>query len=433
MTGGYFNDGDTYLELGQHVWISPSTARFIVQTRPLGDPAINMDSGGGAYDLIVGCQRLRANLGDAERWIYETLRSLAYTGPGELACEDYRDDRVIFSNVACVAGRGETHAFKFADVSLTFRGGESPTTPAPAWDGVPATAGTYAGTDTLQDYAAGGRTLGRGVSMALELTREYPYRVIPRARGARAAPPVRGAAIRFIVLFAMYEPAQNVMRALRTLEVDLSARPVDLTGNGNTFANVILESVEARHSDDQHTLCEATFVQTLPRVAPTTHAPYPTTSPLPPATTTTAEAPGTTSSAPPPTTSSAAPPTTSTGAPPPGSTTSAYCPGDCSGMPSPLSSNSLSGIYCGHVAEFSGSGSWSYAGSCEWTYSGGFSTGNASSITCTDGVWQVTLTHGPTGQTGIYEKSAGGGDDPTGTYTKAGGTCGDMPASIVIS
>jgi hypothetical protein len=257
---GYFNDGTVDVELGEHVFATPGEGRDVVTLTTPGAGATLLPSGGGMLDLEVTAQRLRDNLGDAERYAYELLNALADSDPGELGVEDSRAERATFDNAVCLGGVAEVHAFKFVDMRLDFAAPQSDT--EPVWGSVPATPATYGGTSTAQNYQAGGVALGdHAVSMRIEMMRSYGMRTVPRARGGRAVGPTSGAQIKFVVTGHVVCPADAVADVLRDLSRSIGAGAVDLTGNGNTYTDVILETLRAVHTDLTHTSFEAAFVK----------------------------------------------------------------------------------------------------------------------------------------------------------------------------
>ncbi len=260
MAVGYFNDGTVDIELGEHVFASPSARRRIVTLDPHSAPAAVLDSGGGILELEVTAQRVRTNLGDAERYIYEQLLALSDSGPGNLAYEDNRGHRHVFGDAVCVGGSGVVEACEFADMRLDFACPEK--SAEPAWVGAPAAPGVYAGTDTLQDYAAGGVTLGVGGRMRIEMSRDYPLREIPRARGARATVPQARAVIRFIIDAARVAGTESLATDLEDLARSISGL-VNLTANGNTFTDVLLERMRPSHTDRKFTMVQFSFVKDL--------------------------------------------------------------------------------------------------------------------------------------------------------------------------
>lgn len=261
MAGGYFDDGTIHIEIGAHAFATPTAYRRNVILSPHSAPASVMDSGGGILELAVTGQRMRANLGDAERYIYEQFHALATSDPGILGVEDNLDNRATFGESACIAAAGKVEAFEFADMQFTFL---SPSKSAePAWGAIPAAPATYGGTATQQVYVAGGVTLGLGVGMRIEMFRRHPLREIPRARGARSRGPAAGAQMVFIVHAHLDDSSQNLATALETLARQIGPRPVALTGNGNTFEDVMLESLRPAHGDLFHTSFEAEFVQEI--------------------------------------------------------------------------------------------------------------------------------------------------------------------------
>ena len=262
---GYFTDGTIHVELGTHAFFTPSGYRRNVVLEPHGRAARVLDSGGGIVQMAVTGQELRANLGDAERYIYEHFHALAASAPGTLGVEDNLSNRATAGQAVCIGASGAVHAFRFADMRFEFY---APAKAAePAWGSVPAAPATYAGTGTLQDYGVSGGDAGGGVtlgtapaSMRIDMVRQYPLRQVPRARGARSCGPVRGAHLRFTVISHAVVTAQHLAAYLQDLERQIGPRPVDLTGNGNTYEDVVLESLRAAHTDRRHTQFEAEFL-----------------------------------------------------------------------------------------------------------------------------------------------------------------------------
>jgi len=263
MSGaGYFSDGAVNVELGAHVFATPGGTRSAVRLAPHSLPAAVLASGGGVQDLEVTGQRLRANMGDAERYAYELLAALAGSGAGTLGVEDAYGRQSAFAEAVCLGAVAEVHAFMFVDVRLDFAAPERSS--AASYGSPPATPGTYGGTSTLQDYEAGGVPLGdHPVAMRIELVRAFPLRQVPRARGARAVGPTSGAMIRFVVGAHVHRPTANLAGEIEALTRSIGPGKVALTGNGNTFSGVLLDSVRPAHTDLHHTALELTFVQEL--------------------------------------------------------------------------------------------------------------------------------------------------------------------------
>jgi hypothetical protein len=261
VAGGWFNDGTVNREVGAHVFWAPALARRNLRLTPAGIAALVLDDGGGILELDVTAQRLRANLGDAERYVYELLVALAGSAAGTFAYEDNLGFRAAFGQAVCTGGAGDVQGLCFADMRLDFATPEKAA--EPAWGALPAPPGTYPGTATLQDYAAGGVPLGTGVGMRIEMARSYPLRELPRARGSRSRGPQSSAVMRFIVSAHLVDRTQNISRALENLERQIGPRAVDLTANGNTYEDVVLESLRPQATDMNHTNFEAEFIQEL--------------------------------------------------------------------------------------------------------------------------------------------------------------------------
>ena len=152
--GGYFTDGETHVELGEHVFLTPVARRANALLSPPNRPGVLLDGGGGVVELTVTGQRLRHNLGDAERYVYGLFRALALSGAGDLGVEDELGSRSVFGDCLCVEAAAEVRAMRFVEMRFTFAAPERVS--QPAWAGVPAAPGEYPRTDSLQDYAAGG-------------------------------------------------------------------------------------------------------------------------------------------------------------------------------------------------------------------------------------------------------------------------------------
>ncbi len=256
---GYFIGPNTEVELGRQAFGAPRPRREVVTLSPRGAPARVHDAGGGILDIPLTGGRLRANLGDAERWAWEVLTALATSGAGELGIEDRRGERATWSDAVCVRASAEVSAFRFVTLECTFRAPESPS--SPAWAGIPAAPATYSGTSTSQDYAAGGVDLGMGGAMRLEMTRSAPLRTVPRARGARVSGPPSGATMRLKIDAHAKADADHLASHLREMARSIGAQPVDLSANGNTFSGVILDRLRPDHTDTRATSFTAEFVR----------------------------------------------------------------------------------------------------------------------------------------------------------------------------
>jgi len=261
MPGGYFDDAEVQVELGAHAFATPSAHRSNLLLAAHGVPAEPLGNGGGVLALSVTGQCLRENLGDAERYIVALLRTLAETGPGTLGVEDNLGRRTTFAGAVCVGAVGEVRAYRFVEVRYDF---ECPQAAAsPPWGAVPPAPPSWPGTTTAQDYTAGGVPLGIGGSMRVEMVRRFPVRPLPRARGARPSGPPAGAHLRFIVTAHLLAGQENMAAALEDLARQIGPGPVDLTANGNTHADVLLEALRPKHGDRAHTSFEAEFIQRL--------------------------------------------------------------------------------------------------------------------------------------------------------------------------
>ncbi len=423
MGQGYFDDGRIHVELGAHVFVTPSARRRNVVLAPHAHAATVLDSGGGVLSLRVTAQRVRASLGDAERYIFDLFHALACSDPGTLAFQDNLGNPAAIADSVCVAAVGQVSAFRFADVALDFMAPEQ--SAEPEWGSVPGTPPQYGGTSTQQDYSAGGVAIGtHPVQMRIEMTRQYPVRVIPRARGARASGPKRGAQIRFVVLAQALTDGQNLAAYLAALARQIGPRPVSLEANGNTYGGVVLESLRPAHTDRRHTGFEAEFVMQVPPCA------YPTSTTTVGATTTTQRATTTTSKA----TTTTAPATTTTDAP--GCPDTDHCVDEC---PEYVCTDDFQGITCGGACTgCDGTMVWQrQPASCAWTPDTNPTNCSGLPITCVSNEWRFTMQWNACGgpaKNCDYAKPATPGSCPTGTYTKTGGDiiCGDCPATVVL-
>lgn len=263
MAEGYFNDGVVDIELGEHVFALPTARRRNVAVRLYEDPAAVHDSGGGILHLEMTVQRDRANLGDAEAYIYNQLVALAESDAGDFGYEDNRGHRHVFGDVVCLSGRGEVRGQRFVDMRLNFACSEKSV--EPAWGAVPAPPATYAGTDTLQDYRAGGVVLGLAGEMKMSLIRKWPLRELPRARGSRTSTPYSGGAIYFSVAVGYVAGTTNLAMELENIERQIGPGPVALVANGYVYRGLVLEAMRPHHTDRKHTIVEFEFVQDIGR------------------------------------------------------------------------------------------------------------------------------------------------------------------------
>ena len=151
------------------------------------------------------------------------LRALAASGPGTLGVEDDLGRRAAFAAERLHGAVAQVRAFRFVEVRLDFSCPEAPADAA--WGAIPAAPGAYAGTSTAQDYAAGGVALGVGGTMRIEMSRQFPVRPLPRARGARACGPQSGAHLRLIVSAHLLAAADNLAAALQDLAALHRRRP----------------------------------------------------------------------------------------------------------------------------------------------------------------------------------------------------------------
>ncbi|MFW6189905.1 MAG: hypothetical protein ACOC7T_05680 [Planctomycetota bacterium] len=262
MGGGFFTEGTTSLELGDHVFTTPAAARLNLLNVPPGAPARVLDTGGGVLELTVTAQCVRENLGDAERYIHEKLHALAGAGPGVLGVEDPRGNSAIFGDAVCVSAQGRVRALRFVEMELEFAAPER--SAQPSWQAPPDPPATYPGTSTAQDYAADGVPLGtHPAGMRIEMAHEFPLREVPRARGARATGPAAGAVIRFVVTSHLLCGDEHLADHLEELAGQIGPRQVTLTGNGNTWEGTVLDSLRPVHTDGRHTRFEATFLKRI--------------------------------------------------------------------------------------------------------------------------------------------------------------------------
>ncbi|MFW6189036.1 MAG: hypothetical protein ACOC7T_01265 [Planctomycetota bacterium] len=255
MPGGYFDDGTVHIELGEHAFATPSAGRQVL--RLTGAGARLYAHGGGLLSVAVTGQRLRDNLGDAERYVYETFRALAGAGPGVLGVADGEGRRATFGESVCVGAEGRVRADRFADMQFEFACPEK--SAEPAWGAVPPAPAVYAGTSTARDYAAGGVALGSGVGMELRMARLDPTRHLPRARGMRCPDLPASAEFRLRVEGVAASETANRAAELEQLARAIGSGPVDLTGNGNTYAGALLLALEPKHADRGHAAFVAEF------------------------------------------------------------------------------------------------------------------------------------------------------------------------------
>lgn len=259
MAEGYFiaDDGSLTAELGAHVFATPPATRFNLTMQPPGRARIH-DAGGGEFALAVTGQRLRDNLGDAERYAFELLAALAEADEGTLACQDSRGHQATFGDAVCLGAAARIRAYRLVEIDFDFAAPERET--QPAWVGAPAAPATYGGTSTAQDYAAGGASLGVGGSMRIEMVRRAGLRTVPRCRSVRPSVPSAGAYLRLVVTAGLDSGTDHLAEAAQDLFRQVGPRPVDLVANGNTYENVVLDAFRTEHTDRRAAMVDWTFL-----------------------------------------------------------------------------------------------------------------------------------------------------------------------------
>lgn len=241
MPGAYFQDDTSSIELGASASVLASATRRMVVVRSRAGDAQVTGADGGLLGLTVVAHRLRANLGDAERYAWETLRALAAAGTGTLGIEDAFGARTTFGSCACRRASARMTAGRLVEMRLDFVAAER--SAQPAWSALPDTPGTWPGTDTLRDYAVDGVSLGdRPAAMRLEMERDTDLRVVPRTRGARATIPGGGALLRLSVTGWLQPTGGSPVAAFDGLVRSIGTAGPTLSGNGNSYANVRLEA-----------------------------------------------------------------------------------------------------------------------------------------------------------------------------------------------
>jgi hypothetical protein len=184
---------------------------------------------------------------------------------------------------------------------------------------------------------------------------------------------------------------------LAGLAAAIGPRHVTLSGNGNTYENVLLQELRPTHTDRHHCEFEAEFVMQLAEAAEEQS------------------------------TTSAAPSTTTAG---PACPDAGYCTGTCASV---YSCADFAGVTCGCGVACSGTLQWTrYGSGCTWALSGSAGPCAAGDLTCSAGQWQFTVTHSVCGKTCTYAKAATASSCPAGVYTKSGGDCPDCPATVTV-
>jgi hypothetical protein len=225
--------------------------------------------------------------------------------------------------------------------------------------------------------------------------------------------------------------AEHLAHYLEGLARQIGACPVDLVANGNTYEDVILESLRPTHTDRRWSRFAAEFIQqvTCPaECTTTTEAPAPATTRRVTTTSTTSTTDGPMTTEEPPTTTPAPESTTTTTEAPAECPDSAYCNSNCGD----LTCSDFDGLTCG-AFPCAGSLGWNNAGNCVWTPSGTAGACEPSDLICTGGYWTFTVTHNGAGTTCIYQKPATAESCPVGTYSKTGGTCSNCPDEVTVT
>lgn len=277
----YFDDGDIAVELGVAGYGTPDMSRETVRVELPDRPAEAHGLSGGVQNIQLTCGRKRANLGDAERYAFEKLKTLATSGYGVLGVRDWQTGRTMYShkweNAICVDASATIEAFSDSEswVAFDYRflapsapppttttAATTTTTWPPQWP-APDPPSTYAGTSTSQDYTAGGVDLGVGGTMDVEMVRNAELRTVPRARGARPGGPESGAAIHLTVNSHIRADDTHIAQAIEDKVRAIPDGKIDLVANGVTYQDVLLRSINPEHGQQRTAAFTAEFVKEL--------------------------------------------------------------------------------------------------------------------------------------------------------------------------
>ncbi|HOX38747.1 MAG TPA: hypothetical protein PL033_12225 [Candidatus Brocadiia bacterium] len=267
MAGGYVTDGETLIGLGDYAFAAPDYSGGPLAVESAAEVDLRYCLRGGDAQLLrVQCEAIRANAGDAERWLIEKLLALSETGIADVGIEDYAGGRVVFSGCWFVGGSGRVEANSEAKLLLRFiRPAHDLSVSDNAWESIPAEAETYEGTTTGNLYLANGIQLGDYATMKVEAARRTTLKRVPRCNGARIAPLIAGRRIRFTLdcVHSRAGSRTEIEAYLRDIHKGIGPGPVALAGNGNSWSDCRLERI-ASTPNDHWGICKfkVTFVHT---------------------------------------------------------------------------------------------------------------------------------------------------------------------------
>jgi len=270
---GYFTGTSPDIGLGDYAFASAGLAQERITLDPSLPLAKVVTVHGGilAVNVVAYCER--ANLGDAEWWITTRLAALASSDAGILAVQDNHGRAVTYPDALFVSARANVEALTVGVIDMEFLApltsasptwGETGTeTETESWSGVPDEPDEYADRATSQDYACNGVEFGVGPMAQFAVDRAAQLRVIPRCKGARVSPAPQAAAMTIEIVADQVSDSDHWQVQTEDAFRTIGVAKRDLTGNGNTWDNCVLDAIDPSQTDDYWTTVTYRFLREL--------------------------------------------------------------------------------------------------------------------------------------------------------------------------
>jgi len=164
---------------------------------------------------------------------------------------------VALAGALFVRGSAIVHALTMAQMELEFI---APVASAdPAFGSAPAEPGTYGGRTSDEDYEANSVSLGYGPVLQIAVDRQAQLRVVPRTLGSKAAGDPRGAVMALDITTDLVSDTDHWQVQMEDKWRSIGAAKMNVTGNGNTWSNCVLDSIRPEPTDVYATTLRYSF------------------------------------------------------------------------------------------------------------------------------------------------------------------------------
>ncbi len=249
---GVFDDGSSTITLGSDCYLVPSSMSERVRHAPLNrTQEFIFDVGGGYYNLVVAGEIERHNQGDAEWWLYQKLLALGASGLGDLSVNGHK-----FPNAMFTSGRGYVNAFKAVTYWYQFACSlPERSASLAAGDSAGADEAEYAGRGSWDIYHLAGEQLGTMGALEIAVSRPVEIKRLTRCYGVRIEDLSRGRQVSLTYSGDHHHDTYaDLCEWCWQFQARIGYQEATLTGCGNTFDNVFLQSITPETDADRRQL-----------------------------------------------------------------------------------------------------------------------------------------------------------------------------------